>query len=247
MGEIERKSGNGNWIVTYSDLVTLLLVFFVLLYVMTPGIDESTFNDVIAYFQNSSSVVFEKDSASQKSDNNTLREEWQKVQQFLEEQGYSQEVDIEKTEQGVKITLNDSLTFNSGSARLLDRSKIVLERIGEAITPDVVEVKTHGHTDNVPISARSGYRTNWHLGAARAVSVVLFLNDRSELEAEKFEASSYGEFRPVASNETPEGRRRNRRVEIFINYEQDKNIIEIDTTKLNADSLKSIVLSNMKD
>ncbi len=244
MGEIERKSGSGNWLTTYSDLVTLLLVFFVLLYVLTPGIDESTFNDIIAHFQNSNSVVLEKSSSSQESDDKTLRQEWQQVQSFLEERGYSQEVDIEKTEEGVKITLNDSLTFDSGSAELLERSKIVLERIAQAIKTDVQEVKSHGHTDDVPISESSIYRTNWHLGAARAVSVVLFLNSKSELASDKFEASSYGEFRPVASNDTPEGRRRNRRVEIYINYEQEKERIKIDTTEIDPDSIKSIVLQN---
>ena len=245
MGEIERKSGSGNWLTTYSDLVTLLLVFFVLLYVMTPGIDESTFNSIIAHFQNSTSVVFEKDSSSEQNDDGSLRDEWKQVQQFLEEQGYSDEVDIEKTDQGVKVTLNDSLTFNSGSARLLNRSEIVLERIAKAIGTDVREVKTHGHTDDVPISESSIYRSNWHLGAARAVSVVLFLNDESVLESNKFEASSYGEFRPVASNDTPEGRRRNRRVEIYINYEQERQKIKIDMKDINSDSLKSVMLGRM--
>lgn len=243
MGEIERKSGSGNWLTTYSDLVTLLLVFFVLLYVLTPGIDESTFNNIIAHFQNSNSVVLEKSSSSQKSDD-TLSQEWQQVEQFLEEEGFSEEVDIEKTEEGVKVTLNDSLTFNSGSARLLERSEIVLKRIAEAIGSDVREVKTHGHTDDMPISESSIYRTNWHLGAARAVSVVLFLNSESELASDKFEASSYGEFRPVASNDTPEGRRRNRRVEIYINYEQEKEMVEINTTEIDPDSLRSIMMQN---
>ncbi len=241
MGEIERKSGSGNWLTTYADLVTLLLVFFVLLYVLTPGIDESTFNDVIAHFQNSTSVVLEKDSSENDSDN-TLREEWQQVQEFLEEEGFSEEVDIEKTDEGVKVTLNDSLTFNSGSAKLLERSEVVLERIAEAIKPDVREVKTHGHTDDVPISESSRYRTNWHLGAARAVSVVLFLNEISPLAPERFEASSYGEFRPVASNDNKKGRRTNRRVEIYINYEKEKELIEIDTEKIDTDSLKSMRL-----
>lgn len=242
MGELERESGTGNWLTTYSDMVTLLLVFFVLLYVMTPGIDESTFNDIMSYFQSSTSVVLDNDEASKTQDDGQLREEWQEVQKFLEEQNYSKEVNIKKTEEGVKITLSDSLTFESGSAQLLERSEIVLERIAQAIGSDVREVKTHGHTDNVPISESSIYRTNWHLGAARAVSVVLFLNKNSTLKSEKFEASSYGEFRPVAPNDTPEGRRRNRRVEIYINYEQNKEMVEFDTTEIDPDSIKKVVL-----
>ena len=68
-------------------MVTLLLVFFVLLYVMTPGIDESKFNDMMSYFQSSTSVVFDKEAASKKQDDGQMREEWQEVQKFLEAQG----------------------------------------------------------------------------------------------------------------------------------------------------------------
>ncbi len=95
MGDSKRKSGNGNWLVTYSDLVTLLLVFFVLLYVLTPGIDQSTFNDFISHFQSSTSVVFENDEASKQSNDDTLKEEWDEVRQFLEQEGLSSEVNIE--------------------------------------------------------------------------------------------------------------------------------------------------------
>lgn len=233
MGDFERESGEGNWIVTYSDLVTLLLVFFVLLYTMTPGIDKSTFNDVISYFQSSQSVVFEKNGSIKKKDNKQLRQEWKKVKKYLKKNQFSSEVDIEQTRKGIKITLNDSLTFNSGSARILKRSEVVLERIAKAIdqgASDVQEVKVHGHTDDVPISDSSRFRSNWHLGAARAVSVVLFVKRQSKLAPKKFEASSYGEYRPVASNETAEGRRKNRRVEIFINYDQKESLN--DTTQV---------------
>jgi len=228
MGDFERESGEGSWIVTYSDLVTLLLVFFVLLYTMTPGIDKSTFNDVISYFQSSPSVVFDHNAASKRQSKGTLRAEWKKVKEYLEKKGFSSEVEIKQTDKGIKITLNDSLTFNSGSARILKRSEVVLDHIAKAMdkgSKDIQEVKVHGHTDNVPISDSSRYRSNWHLGAARAVSVVLFLKRHSKLVPKKFEASSYGKYRPVASNDTPDGRRKNRRVEIYINYEQRDSLI----------------------
>lgn len=237
MGDSKRKSGSGNWLTTYSDLVTLLLVFFVMLYVLTPGIDESTFNDVISHFQASTSVVFEKDEASKQQDNDSLQEEWIAVENFLEENGYSSEVDIELTDEGVKVTLNDSLTFNSGSARLLAQSEVVLKRIAEAISPDVEEVISRGHTDDVPISKSSVYPSNWHLGAARAVSVVQFLFDASELDGSNFEASSYGEYRPIDTNETAEGRRTNRRVEIYINYEEPLRE-ENEPQRLNPDDIE---------
>lgn len=237
MEDIERKPGGGTWLTTYSDLVTLLLVFFVLLYVLTPGIDESTFNDFISYFQSSTSIVFEKDSASEESDAGTLREEWQQIKKFLQEQGLSSEVDIEKTKEGVKVTLRDSLTFNSGSARLLPRARMVLKEIAGVFDHNVQNVKVQGHTDNVPIASTSPYRSNWHLGAARAVSVVLFINENSVLAPQRFEASSFGKYKPVATNNTPEGRRKNRRVEIYVRYKEENMGLQDNLRIPSVDSL----------
>ncbi|SHG14662.1 chemotaxis protein MotB [Fodinibius roseus] len=245
MGDSKRKSGNGNWLVTYSDLVTLLLVFFVLLYVLTPGIDQSTFNDFISHFQSSTSVIFENEEASKQSDNDTLRKEWHEVNQFLEQEGLSSEVDIEKTEEGVKVTLRDSLTFDSGSAMLLPGARKVLRKIGSTLSREVWNVVVQGHTDNVPIASTSGYRSNWHLGAARAVSVVLFLNKNSRLQPRRFEASSFGEYKPVATNETSGGRRQNRRVEIYVNYKQEEEtpLIDFKTKNMN-DSLETVTMGH---
>lgn len=224
MGNSKRESGgaDGDWLVTYSDLMTLLLVFFVMLYVLTPGIDESTFNDIISHFQSSTSVVFENDEASKEDSNTELRKEWEEFKKALEEGDLSSQVSVRKIEDGVQITLSDSLTFNSGSANLLKPAKDVLQQIANIIGNDVRLVETQGHTDIVPISESSQYRSNWHLGAARAVSVVLFMKDASNIMAQKFEASSFGEYKPIASNETPEGRRKNRRVEIYVRYYDDQ-------------------------
>ena len=220
MGNVEEESGNGNWLITYSDLVTLLLVFFVLLYTLTPGIDKSTFNDFISYFQTSVGVLEQNATvAKQSNEKDTLREEWKAIKKYLEEQGLSSEVAIQKIPEGVKVTLSDSLTFNSGSAELLSEAREVLGRIATVFNNEVKSIKVQGHTDNVPISESSIYRSNWHLGAARAVSVVLFIHQKSSLEANRFEASSFGKYKPVATNSTLEGRRHNRRVEIYVQYE----------------------------
>lgn len=218
MGDFERKSGEGGWLVTYGDLVTLLLVFFVMLYVMTPGIKKSAFNDFVSYFQSSNSVIAEKSRASKQADENKLKEEWQQIKSFLKERGLQSQVAIKKISDGVKVTLSDSLTFNSGSAKLLPKAKVVLNEIANAFDTEVRNVTVEGHTDNVPIAEPSKYETNWHLGAARAVSVIVFMRERAELNPARYEASSFGEYRPVASNATEEGRRKNRRIEIYVRY-----------------------------
>lgn len=221
MEEFKREPGSGNWLVTYSDLITLLLVFFVLLYTLTLGVDVSAFNDFISHFQSSSSVIDQKKEPTKEAEKYKLREEWNQMRQFIEEQKLSSEVRVEKIKNGVKVTLSDSLTFNSGSATLLPSAKMILNKIAGIINEEVREVKTQGHTDNVPIADRSNFRSNWHLGAARAVSVVLYLNAFSSLPPERFEASSFGEYKPVVLNNSEEARRKNRRVEIYIRYNED--------------------------
>lgn len=219
------NKNTGNWLVTYSDLVTLLLVFFVLMYVLTPSIDQSTFDSFISFFKNSSGMMDQSSAVQQNSSAETedLREEiyneWAYVEDFLEAHSLSAHVEIERSSDGIKITLSDSLTFESGSSQLLPAAEMVLGRISEMFDERIAKTEVQGHTDNMPISQNSSYQSNWHLGAARAVTVVEFLYDRSELEPENFKASSFGEFRPISTNETVTGRRQNRRVEIYVSYQ----------------------------
>lgn len=216
MGKSEGNSET--WLVTYSDLVTLLLVFFVLLYTLTPGVDQSTFDNFISYFQNSMSILNQSAITSQESSPMKYTEKWEIVESFLEEHGLSSEVDIEQIPGGIKVTLSDSLTFNSGSSELLPAAKMVLEEVAGVFDDTIQETEVLGHTDNVPIGQGSYYRTNWHLGAARAVTVVQFIQQRVALDPQRFKASSFGEYKPIATNITKQGRRQNRRVEIFVRY-----------------------------
>lgn len=219
------KRNTGNWLVTYSDLVTLLLVFFVLLYMLTPGIDESVFDNFISYFQRSVGVidqtsVLDEQSSSMEIYRIEVMERWQAIEEFLENHDLSSQVDIQGIPEGIKITLNDSLTFNSGSSELLPLARRVLEEIAGVFDDEIGETEVQGHTDTVQIAQGSPYKSNWHLGAARAVTVLQFISNRTELEPGAFSATSHGEYKPVANNETEEGRRQNRRVEIYVRYKR---------------------------
>ncbi|MCG8373685.1 MAG: OmpA family protein, partial [Balneolales bacterium] len=99
----------------------------------------------------------------------------------------------------------------------------ILAGVSTAITESEWEVEVQGHTDNVPISNGLLYPSNWHLGAARAVSVVQYLQEISDAIPQRFMATSFGEYRPVADNNSPEGRRQNRRVEIYL---RDTKIVD---------------------
>lgn len=226
------KKDSGTWLMTYGDLVTLLLVFFVLLYTMTPGVEEQAFNSFISYFQQHSGFFPDNSSLTTNLQNNPNPEQvdefleenmekWQAMAEFVENTAEMEGVEIEATEDGFLITLADSVSFMSGSSALLPDAKKILHEVAESVKNGRWEIEVQGHTDNVPISVGGIHETNWHLGAARSVTVLQYIQDKAELQPNLFQATSFGEHRPVASNETPEGRRANRRVEIYL---RDKNV-----------------------
>lgn len=118
-----------------------------------------------------------------------------------------------------RLTVNvvDEILFPSGSSVVKEEGKAVLKKVGDALASAYDKaIIIEGHTDNVPIGGALANRfpTNWELSTARAVSVVRFLADESKINPVRLSAVGYGENRPVMSNETPEGKAKNRRIEI---------------------------------
>jgi len=127
-------------------------------------------------------------------------------------------VAIERDEDKVIITVGAGGAFASGSANLTPEAVSIMERIAGVNAEGNSEITVSGHTDNVPLIFGSQYRDNWDLAAARSASVVQSLSKDGVIGDERLEAVSYGESRPVDSNETAVGRSKNRRIEIEINY-----------------------------
>jgi len=127
------------------------------------------------------------------------------------------EVSIEMLEKGLVITFVSEVLFNSGKAKLRTDSYEKLDKIAGVLKTTVsdLNVGVEGHTDNVPIQ-KSGWKSNWELSSARAMSVLHYLIDEQGLNPERLSATGYGEYQPVATNDTKEGRQKNRRVEIVI-------------------------------
>lgn len=126
---------------------------------------------------------------------------------------------VEQAEEVVMITIPDQLGFASGQVMVLDTMVPTLEAIAATVRqhPDW-DVYVEGYTDNKKISEeyQEYWPTNWELGAARAASVVRYMTNQLDLPAERFAAVSYGPFRPVADNDTPEGRAKNRMVRVLL-------------------------------
>jgi chemotaxis protein MotB len=127
------------------------------------------------------------------------------------------QVSLQMMEKGLVITVLGDLLFDSGKAKIRSEAYNVLDKVSGVLSEDVPEynVGIEGHTDNQPIRF-SGWKSNWELSSARALSVLHYLVDEKGISPQRLSALSYGEYRSVAENDTKEGRQLNRRVEIVI-------------------------------
>jgi chemotaxis protein MotB len=133
----------------------------------------------------------------------------------LESEVAAGQIQIEQLREGIRLNLAQDILFRSGSSKLEGSGVAVLRKVAKQLREMTHTVEVQGHTDDVPLSAAlaARYGTNWELAAARASSVVR-LFEEEKVDPSRLSAVSYGEFAPIASNDTPEGRARNRRIEI---------------------------------
>ncbi len=226
----ESDDNSGSWLMTYADFITLMMIFFIVLYTLTPGVEKDKFEAIIGAFQGKKDVLNHNSVISIKTPNiNSKRaENWKNFKQMIKENNHEDEVQLKMLPSGVRITLGEAVTFATYSAALIPDSYEILKGVAHAIEKYEYEplkaVEVFGHTDNRPVINRSGkYPSNWELGASRAISVVKFLASNGDIAQKSFEASTPGPHHPRVSNGTKEGRRKNRRVEIFVRYVQKKN------------------------
>lgn len=251
-----KKKGHGRvnherYLVTYSDLITLLLAFFIILYAMSSP-DESKMEALaeqlsLAFHPSAESLLPQLNSSqggesrqrgqavtakeektmASVSEQSSLRKVKEKIDAEASRQGVSGEIKTKLTDEGLKIVLTDDILFNSGSATLRDKkSSAIIGNIGLILSTINNPVTIDGHTDNIPIS-NSQYPSNWELSAARSLSVLReMVNFTPKLDPTRFSASGYGEYRPVADNETEEGRKTNRRVEILVKRQNQDGLLK---------------------
>ena len=140
----------------------------------------------------------------------------EKIQEALNESNMDKEIDVDFTSQYVQLTLKGALLFDSGSTLLKDEAKPIIDQVGavlESYATGTIEIE--GHTDNVPMSGAK-YSNNDELSDGRALSVFNYLISTTNLDPANIKHSGRGEYVPIADNSTPEGRAKNRRVEIKI-------------------------------
>jgi chemotaxis protein MotB len=140
------------------------------------------------------------------------------IETDLKEQIKAQQVKLEELVGKLKVTFIDRILFNSGSTKINEKGKQLLSMLAESLKHNNQNIIVEGHTDNVKIGPglRKEYPTNWELSAARSAAVVRHFTEKANIEPQRFTSSGYSFYKPVASNETEEGRHQNRRIEIIL-------------------------------
>lgn len=182
---------------SFNDLLTILLTFFILLVSMS----NISMNKV----QNASLSVVDAFGSKKVNDDRHN----QLVQTISSVDG----VDTYPVTGGISIVLPESMVYGSGSAQIIHKD--LLQRVGERLKTATGTICVEGHTDSIPVS-NDKYRSNWELSTQRAVNVVKFLVSECGIDPHKLSAAGYADSRPVASNDSSEGRALNRRVNILI-------------------------------
>lgn len=241
--EDEPKKGAPAYMNTYGDMMTLLLTFFVLLFSMST-VDVAKFKAIIASFEGSAGILSGGESIQDTSsmlgnginqyasinkknnsetDNNAkkdagIQELKESLQGYVDEKNLTNKVAIEQNGDEVIIRCDDILLFDSGKADIKPGAIPVLNTLGVKLEEYLAEgykLRFEGHADNRPISS-SQFKSNWYLSAARAIAVTEFFVQEMDFSPRQLSTEGFGEHNPIATNDTPEGRAMNRRVEIKI-------------------------------
>jgi len=218
----EEHENQERWLLTYADLITLLLGLFVILYAMSK-IDTKKYAEVVAalggVFGSSSASAAQLKIVSIEKDLPDFYRERQTIEKRLKEalklDEKSLPITITEDERGVTVHLQEQLLFPSGSAELKNSSLETLDALARALRTMPNDVRVEGHTDNIPIHTRE-FPSNWHLSVGRSLNVGYYLIEKHGIDPEKVSVVGYAEYRPLLANTGEENRAKNRRVDIVV-------------------------------
>src|SRR6266849_83203 len=240
MSKGRRHKGHGDgghenaerWLLTYADLITLLMVFFVVLYSMSSA-DSTKFKAISMALQQAFNLDVLKGQAatsigdaaalpSPPVDNliddsqvPTVSRLESKIEAVVDGVAQSPDVSVSVDKEGVVIRLSGSYLFDSGRAELKPNSLTILDAVSAELRLQANDIRIDGHTDSTPIDSPR-YPTNWELSVARALAVTRYLTESDSLPAGRLMAAGFGECRPLVPNDTRDHRAMNRRVEIHL-------------------------------
>jgi len=224
--KIEENENVDRWMVSYADFVTLLFCFFTAMYAIS-NVD----NNKLGKFVKSMKEAFNASTSNTKAfsiiddiplmpplDMATEARMKDKMASLISQANGG--IEIKRDERGVVISMMDKFLFESGSAQLKESSRGVVDAAAAVLKKFPNMIRIEGHTDNLQIRNRE-FRSNWQLSSMRAINIAEYFINVQGISPERISATGYAEYKPIAPNDTPEGRAKNRRVDIVILSEKE--------------------------
>lgn len=219
------------WMVTYSDMMTQLLAFFVVLFSISV-IDVQRFQSLLSAFRGSVGILDTGRSFEEQALVGSppiavtvqpagarltlqLQQVLQELAARLQASGVPSAVELVPEERGLVVRVADRVLFDLGKADLRPESRSVLDALARVLAEIPNQVRVEGHTDNLPIH-NERFPSNWELSTARATTVVRYFIEKHRLDPRRFSAAGYGEYHPIVPNTSEANRQKNRRVEVVI-------------------------------
>jgi len=223
------KAGMERWLLTYSDLITLLMIFFVVMYALS-SINSKKFQAIavsLARAMGGGQSVLTNPGASlvpglsgedlekELAETNELERIKNELQAYIDQNGLNGKVTVNIEERGVVLSFQEVALFPLGSARLTPTARNLIVKVGQILLKTTQFIRVEGHTDDLPINTRE-FPSNWELSVARSTSVVQELIHELNFPPQRLSATGYGEFRPREPNDSVDNRQKNRRVDIVV-------------------------------
>ena len=245
----EIEEGAPPWVVSFSDMMTLLLCFFILLFAAS-SVQKDKFKRIVDSLTdafggaktdkildkeefNIEHIMINKEEISEEYNNKEVQKIIhlemlnikKQVKKLILKNNLKEKVSVDIGARGTVITLSDVILFNPGRANMNQQGQKVMEKIFTILKQFNYHMRVEGHTDNIPIHTAQ-YPSNWELSTARACEIVRYLIKKG-MNPQILSAEGYAEFRSLVSNNTSTGRAKNRRVEIiYVQEEMKKAVIK---------------------
>mgnify|MGYP005848075447 CR=1 FL=1 len=233
-----KEASHERWLITYADLITLLLIFFVVLYTFS-NVDAKKFAgiamslsqalgggagmvvsgqgpSVVSGSPVSKDTIETKVNLSKEAiENLQLQKIKEQIEKYAKAQGLAAKVAARIEERGVVVSIQDTALFSLGSADLTPQARKIVRKVGQILLTTDNYIRVEGHTCDLPIHT-ARFPSNWELSTARATSVVQELLRTVNFPPQRLSASGYGEYRPVVPNTSETNRQQNRRVDFVV-------------------------------
>ncbi|MFQ5736226.1 MAG: flagellar motor protein MotB [Thermodesulfobacteriota bacterium] len=226
----EEHENHERWLVSYADFITLLFAFFTSMYAIS-SVNEGKFrvlSESLAVSFNS--TIYTSTSGGRSNGPSFVKQgsrnlasdfrsmysnKYEKVKDALKDLEKDKKLSFIFDENMLTIRISDNILFQPGKDELIEAAHPVLDEIISILKTLPNDVRIEGHTDNIPINTPR-FSSNWDLSSARAIAILKYFVNEHGFDPAKLSALGHGEYRPIATNDTPSGRLKNRRVDIMV-------------------------------